>query len=210
MLRSSGHLSPDNPLMRGFFAEARQRNSDFWEQQGPEFIKRLEASLESFGSNLSEFRGFLEKHDGLDDIRRWIPKTIYPLPVSPLWDDMRETLEKGTWTFYRTNMERRFITGDNPVKGNRLGPRPEHRNHIYFSMPLSENVLVSINCGDAVDTSGRFPILGVYENPANLELQNLLTFQDALRFVYSSSEHELDRAIRWSESGLSPLRDNLP
>ena len=107
-------------------------------------------------------------------------------------------------------MERHFITGDNPVSGLRLGDEPEYRHHIYFSMPMSENVLVNVLCGDAVDTSGRYPILGIYEDPASLELKNLGIFESALRFVYSSSEHELERAIRWSESGLSPSRDQLP
>ena len=206
-LRSSGRLSPDNPLMQELYADALERNSEFWELQDPEFMKRLSASLQSHGSNLDEFRKFMDEVSGLDDIRRWIPLTIDPVGRTPLFDEIRELLDEGKWTFHRVNTDSRLITGDNPVIGRRLGPKPEHQNFVYWYMPLSASVLVAVTSGDFVD---RNLVAGLYENQRQVESQNLIQFENSTRFVYSSSKDELDRAMRWNESGLSPLRDDLP
>ena len=207
LLRSSGRLSPDNPLMQELYADARERNREFWEQQDPESIERLSTSLNSHGSDLAEFREFMERQSGLDDIRRWIPLTIDPVGRTPWFDDIRELLIDGNWTFHRVNTDSRLITGDNPVIGRRLGPKPEHQNFVFWYMPLSAHVLVAVTSGDVAD---RNLIAGLYENQRHVELQNLIQLENSTRFVYASSEHELDRAIRWNESGLSPLRDDLP
>ena len=149
----------------------------------------------------------MERQSGLDDIRRWIPLTIDPVGRTPWFDDIRELLIDGNWTFHRINMDRRLITGDNPVIGRRLGPEPEHRDFVFWYMPLSANVLVAVTSRGAVD---RNLINGLYGNQRMVESQNLIQLENSTRFAYASSEHELDRAIRWNELGLSPLRDDLP
>ena len=206
-LRSSGRLSPANPLMQELYAEAVEKNREFWDQQEPEFIEQLSTSLQAHGSNLEEFREFMDEMSGFEDIRRWIPLTIDPVGRTPLFDDIRKLLIEGNWTFHRVNTHSRLITGDNPVIGRRLGPKPEHQNFVFWYMPLSANVLVAVTSGDFVD---RNVVAGLYQNQRQVESQNLIQFENSTRFVYSASEHELDRAIRWYDSGLSPLRDDLP
>ena len=209
LLRSSGRLAPDNPLMQAWYAESRETMREFWEGQDPDFMKRLSDELDSLGWDVPTFQKWADEQAGRDDIRRWIPLTIDPLGRTSSFDETRELLNNGNWTFHRANKNRKFITGDNPVIA-RSGPEPEHRNFVVWYMPLSANVLAVVTSADAAGRLGGPFVNGLYEDERMVELQNLCMFENAFRFVYGSSEFELKRAIRWHETGLSPLRDELP
>ncbi len=106
--------------------------------------------------------------------------------------------EEGSWRFDEALEGRKFITSDIPSSSLLLGPEPEYRNWMCFTMPLSAGLQLRGMCGDARVESGLAPRMAEMSE-REMDLANVCVFQSAQRFVYASSEVEILRASKQSE-----------
>ena len=109
-------------------------------------------------------------------------------------EELYKWYEEGSWRFYPAAGGRKFITSDIPSTSLLLGPEPQYRNWMWFTMPLSAEIQLIGLCGDARRESGLAPTMSELSEE-NMDLANVCVLQNAERFVYSSSRREILRAI---------------
>ena len=102
--------------------------------------------------------------------------------------------EEGSWRFCPATECRKFITSDIPSTSLLLGPEPQYRNWMSFTMPLSAELQLIGLCGGARIENGLAPAMSELSEE-NMDLANLCVLQNAERFIYSSSRRELLRTI---------------
>ena len=105
--------------------------------------------------------------------------------------------EEGSWRFYSATEGRKFITSDIPSTSLLLGPEPQYRNWMWFSMPLSAGLQLFGMCGDARIESGLAPTVNELRE-RDMDLANMCVLENARRFIYSSSRREITRAVERS------------
>ena len=105
--------------------------------------------------------------------------------------------EEGSWRFDEAFEGRQFITSDIPSSSLLLGPEPEYRNWMWFTMPLTAGLQLMGMCGDARVESGLAPRM-VAMSEREMDLANVCVFKSAQRYVYASSEAEILRACEQS------------
>ena len=110
-----------------------------------------------------------------------------------------EWYEQGSWRFDEPPDGRTFITSDIPSTTVLLGPEPHRENWMRFSMPLSAKLHLMGLCGDAQLEAGSIPGPGELDDK-QMDRINVSVFRCAQRNVYSSSDQELDRIIRLSDT----------
>ena len=119
---------------------------------------------------------------------RWIAITMIPFGTKDMYDEYANA----SMRLYEAPQGRHFICSDMPSTNLMLGAEPEYRNFQYFSIPIDKHRKL---CGGVRDAAHHEFALK-YLTDEHINLSNLLEFQHAHRFVYSSSMDELKRAYK--------------
>ena len=134
---------------------------------------------------------------GIDNDRRFGALRIGPFLRGEEGEEQYRWYAEGSWRFDEALEGRQFITSDIPSNSLLLGPEPEYRNWMWFTMPLSAKLRLIGLCGDARVESGLAPRM-VEMSEREMDLANVCVFESAQRFVYASSEAEILRASEQS------------
>ncbi len=155
-------------------------------------LNRTKTALESakdINNQLKEgLNRFLNKEnvskDYLSDTETW-HGLLYSTP------DLSMSLLEKTWVIFESN--RQFLTSDNPVVLQNVINNNKNRGtlglksigiQIYF--PLSDSILLSINCEKSIDKN----LLSTYKlNDDNIENINSLQVINSERFIFSSQRN---------------------
>ena len=129
-----------------------------------------------------------------DNEQKYAAVTLDPFLRGKEGERLYKWYEEGSWRFYSAAESRKFITSDIPSTSLLLGPEPQYRNWMWFTMPLSADLQLLGLCGDARVESGLAPTMNELSEK-NMDLANVCMLQNAERFIYSSSRHEIIRAL---------------
>ena len=201
--------------LRGWLArlvvDSRLRSRGFREQiRAPvkeirlQFREKLEALEADFagrfpglGEQSQVMISLFKEMAGIDSDRKFAAIHMYPFLRGEEGEKRYRWYEEGSWRFYVALEGRRFITSDIPSKSLLLGPEPQYRNWMWFTMPLSAELQLMGMCGDARRESGLAPGVREMDDRA-MDLANVCVFESAERFVYASSKAEICRARKQS------------
>ncbi len=150
--------------------------------QSPESANELEALF-----------SLLRDKSGLDNPRKYPALMTDPFLRGEEGEELYRCYEEGSWRFDGPQSGRNFITSDIPSTSFRLGP--QHPNWIWFSMPLSAELLLTGLCGDARVESGLAPREGAMDGRA-VSIVNDTVFRHSEQFIYSSSMDEITRTLQ--------------
>ncbi len=177
---------------RGLREQLGESQSEFFHSAGikmDEIIEQLDSHelVQETGTTKEEIKKLVKQATHADDFEKWIAVTLYPaLTIGN--EETYNLISEGSWRFYSSLESRRFITSDIPSTILWLGP--EYPNWIFFEVPLTETLLLRGLCGDAGQESGTLLIDEVMSNEV-VDRINKTTFENSVRFVYSSSKEEL-------------------
>ena len=180
---------------RGFREQHREFYSEAFHSLGmkiDETIERVDGCglARETGATKEEIKKLVKQATYADDYEKWLGVTLYPsLTVGN--EEPYSLISEGSWRFYSSLESRRFITSDVPSTILRLGP--EYPDWILFQMPLTKTLLLRGLCRDAALESGVLPVDEVMNNGV-VDRINKTTFEDSVRFVYSSSKDDLMKA----------------
>ena len=167
-----------------------------------EEIEAIEADFRARFPDLSEqlqdMVSLFREMAGIDSDRKFEALRMAPFLRGEEGEKRYRWYEEGSWRFDEALDGRKFITSDIPSNSLLLGPEPEYRNWMWFTMPLSAESRLMGMCGDARVESGLAPRM-VKMSEREMDLANVCVFQSAERFVYASSEAEILRASEQSE-----------
>ena len=167
-----------------------------------EEIEAIEADFRARFPDLSEqlqdMVSLFREMAGIDSDRKFEALRMAPFLRGEEGEKRYRWYEEGSWRFDEALDGRKFITSDIPSNSLLLGPEPEYRNWMWFTMPLSAESRLMGMCGDARVESGLAPRM-VEMSEREMDLANVCVFQSAERFVYASSEAEILRASEQSE-----------
>ena len=130
----------------------------------------------------------------IDDERRSAAVVLDPFLRGEEGERRYRLYEEGSWRFDPASDGRQFITSDIPSTSLRLGPEPQYRNWMWFTMPLLDDLQLFGLCGKARTESGLAPTINELTGE-DMDLTNACVLQNAQRFVYASSRDEIIRAI---------------
>ena len=139
----------------------------------------------------------LREMAGVDSDRKFGATIASPVALGEKGKRLYRWYEEGSWRFDAALAGRAFITSDIPSNSWLLGPEPEHRNCMWFVMPLTAELRMTGLCGDFRVQSGLAPRL-VEMGEREMDLANMCVSQSAERFVYASSKAEILRASEQS------------
>ena len=167
-----------------------------------EEIEAIEADFRARFPDLSEqlqdMVSLFREMAGIDSDRKFEALRMAPFLRGEEGEKRYRWYEEGSWRFDEALDGRKFITSNIPSNSLLLGPEPEYRNWMWFTMPLSAESRLMGMCGDARVESGLAPRM-VEMSEREMDLANVCVFQSAERFVYASSEAEILRASEQSE-----------
>ncbi len=160
-------------------------------------LEAIEADSRAQFPDLAEqwqaISALVKQMTGVDSDRKYEALRMYPFLRGEEGEKWYRWYEEGSWRFDEVLKGRKFITSDIPSISLLLGPEPEYRNWMWFTMPLSAELRLMGDCGDARAESGLSPRL-VEMSEREMDLVNACVFQSAERFVYASTETEILRA----------------
>lgn len=175
--------------MRETLMETRLVYLKMHEASKADFLKRFPDSDEEIQAVFSASKEMV----GLDNDRKFSAILVDPFIRGEEGERWYRWYEEGSWRFNAAPEGRKFITSDIPSTSLLLGPEPEYRNWMFFTMPLSAELQLIGFCGDARIESGLAPRAEEIGDE-EMNLANVCVFQSAERFVYSSSKTEIIRA----------------
>ncbi len=189
-----------------FVVDSKLRSRGFREQMREpvtevrlQFRGRLEAVEADFRSQFPDLEDqwqimfpLFKEMVAIDSDRRFEALRIDPFLRGEEGEKQYRFYEEGSWRFDEALEGRQFLTSDIPSNSLLLGPEPEYRNWMWFTMPLSAELRLIGLCGDARVESGLAPRM-VEMGEREMDLANVCVFDSAQRFVYASSETEILR-----------------
>ena len=185
---------------RGF----REESSEPVRRMRLRFRREIDALEADFATRFPDLRiqwqvliSLVKRMTGTDDDRRFAAVRAYPFLLGEEGEKQYRWYEEGSWRFDAAPEGRKFITSDIPSASLLLGHEPQHRNWMWFKIPLSAKLQLIGMCGDARRESGLAPSVGRIHARA-MDLANVCVFQSAARFVYASTQTEILRAYEQS------------
>jgi len=190
-----------------FVVDSKLRSRGFREQMRDpvaevrlQFRERLDAVEADFRSQYPDLDDqwqvmfpLLKEMVAIDSDRKFEALRIDPFLRGEEGERRYRLYEEGSWRFDEAPEGRQFLTSDIPSNSLILGPEPEYRNWMWFTMPLSAEMRLIGLCGDARVESGLAPRM-VEMGEKEMDLANVCVFNSAQRFVYASSETEILQA----------------
>ncbi len=194
-----------------FVVDSKLRSRGFREQMKQpvteirlRFREKLEAVEADFRSQFPDLDDqwqvmfpLFKEMAGIDSDRKFGALRIDPFLRGEEGEEQYRRYTEGSWRFDEALEGRQFITSDIPSNSMLLGPEPEYRNWMWFTMPLSARLQLLGMCGDARVDGGLAPRM-VEMSEREMDLANVCAFKSAQRFVYASSEAEILRASEQS------------